>query len=774
MTVASETNRSGPYTGNGVTTAFDYEFRIVNRDYLKVLKANAAGNETVLTIDADYTVTNVGNSGGGQVVLTVPLSTGQTLTLLPLVPFTQEIDLENQGAYYAETVEKAFDLSVMRDQQLQEQINRAVTIPASEDPAQLDGLVHDILRLADSADEIDIVAGIAPNVTTVAGIAADVSSVAGNATNINIVADLDPGATGSLLLAAEAAADARNILDAAPYVTTRAALKALDTTKDQVAILTEQGRRGVFVWSAGNWSTLVAADTLEGVYIKANTVASAAGAWIRAHGNQPLNVLWFGALGDNVQDDQPMFAAAYALAKVIGSATTEGPCGSVWGPPGYRYKWGATLNLDVPVRLKIEGEIFYTPVAGAAIVVGATLHTARGNTQYDIDIGVMRAVNGNGAAPTGINTGGSIGIELRDVQFSHIRVEFAIAFTYAGIYANASNNVFTGQHIQDNWINFGEVAYCGVGFLAESHGAADGAFQVNEVHIQNTFGNWCNLVVGKAGDGNTNNNLFFVSAADSDTGGGNLIVWSSYNFLQFGYIIGAIDLKAGSFYNRVVHQVGNAQCPVTDNGTGNLVQNNVEGTLSQERWQSSDVAKPPINVINTDGGATVAEVIAMRRRSPTAAANDGGVAIAAYFFDDAQQEILGGRIRTDMPTVASAGTNYNMRWLFETIVGGARAVRAIIWQGLTVGASAADQGLGTVNVDTGYYKSGIKVVGAQNTGWTAGTGTALKAAWAAYAGQTHTGAYVQATVQALDDNCKNSSQRVKAIEDALRTHGLIN
>jgi hypothetical protein len=68
----------------------------------------------------------------------------------------------------------------------------------------------------------------------------------------------------------------------------------------------------------------------------------------------------------------------------------------------------------------------------------------------------------------------------------------------------------------------------------------------------------------------------------------------------------------------------------------------------------------------------------------------------------------------------------------------------------------------------------VKVVGQRETGWTAATGPALKAAFASYAGQTHTASYVQSTVQALDDETKNASQRVKAIKDALRTHGLIN
>lgn len=131
MTVASEIDRSGPYNGNGVTTVFNYGFRIIDENHVKVIKRNAAGVETTLTIYSDYIVSGVGNDNGGQIATTVAPAVGETITNLRNVPFTQETDLENQGPYYAETVETALDLAAMRDQQLKEVVDRAVTVPSS-------------------------------------------------------------------------------------------------------------------------------------------------------------------------------------------------------------------------------------------------------------------------------------------------------------------------------------------------------------------------------------------------------------------------------------------------------------------------------------------------------------------------------------------------------------------------------------------------------------------------------------------------------------------
>ncbi len=210
MTVSSQTNKSGPYNGNGSTTIFNYGFRIVDEDHLKVIKTSAAGVETVLVIDTDYIVSDVGNPLGGQVATTVAPASGETITIIRNVPFTQETDLENQGAYYAETVEAAFDLSVMRDQQIQEQVDRSVKLPASADASDLDEVIANVQRLVDSADEIDTVAGIEANVVTVAGIAANVTTVAGVSANVTTVAGIAANVTTVAGIAANVTSVAGN------------------------------------------------------------------------------------------------------------------------------------------------------------------------------------------------------------------------------------------------------------------------------------------------------------------------------------------------------------------------------------------------------------------------------------------------------------------------------------------------------------------------------------------------------------------------------------
>lgn len=62
----------------------------------------------------------------------------------------------------------------------------------------------------------------------------------------------------------------------------------------------------------------------------------------------------------------------------------------------------------------------------------------------------------------------------------------------------------------------------------------------------------------------------------------------------------------------------------------------------------------------------------------------------------------------------------------------------------------------------------------QQTGWTTGTGTASKSTFAAYAGATMSASYTQAEAQATNDAAKAASQRILALEQAMRAAGLLN
>ncbi len=144
MTIATATAKSGPYNGNGVTTVFAYGFKINSATHIRVVRTSAALVETDLVLTTDYTVSGVGVAAGGSVTLTsgALAATGEKITLLRSPPFIQETDLENQGAYYAEVVESAFDLLTMQNIALKERVDRAAVIPVSDNVTDIDGPEH--------------------------------------------------------------------------------------------------------------------------------------------------------------------------------------------------------------------------------------------------------------------------------------------------------------------------------------------------------------------------------------------------------------------------------------------------------------------------------------------------------------------------------------------------------------------------------------------------------------------------------------------------------
>ena len=160
MTISSEINKDR-YVGNGTATVFSYSFKIVDADHIVVKIADEDDVATTLVENTHYTLSGVGSDGGGDVTLldltalvgSSALPSDYSLTLLREIPLLQDIDLNNQGNFYAETHEQFFDKIMMICQQLKEQIDRAYVVSETSgvDPASLDEALAVSIAAAEAA-----------------------------------------------------------------------------------------------------------------------------------------------------------------------------------------------------------------------------------------------------------------------------------------------------------------------------------------------------------------------------------------------------------------------------------------------------------------------------------------------------------------------------------------------------------------------------------------------------------------------------------------------
>ena len=131
MTIPNQTARTGPYNGNGSTTVFAYDFRILDQSHVVVTLKSAADVETVQTLTTNYTVSGVGESTGGNITMVVAPASGEQLTFSRSIPQTQEVDLANRGGVQPEILESAYDKLTQLSQDKVELLNRMPRFPVS-------------------------------------------------------------------------------------------------------------------------------------------------------------------------------------------------------------------------------------------------------------------------------------------------------------------------------------------------------------------------------------------------------------------------------------------------------------------------------------------------------------------------------------------------------------------------------------------------------------------------------------------------------------------
>jgi len=123
-----EVSARNEYTGNGSTSAFTYGFRILTKNDFEVLV-----DGTAKVVETDYTVSGVGDSGGGTVNFTTAPASATAITLLRKQPIEPTSDyMANQTfASRAEIVEKDLAKVIMTQQMQAERIRRAPKLPKS-------------------------------------------------------------------------------------------------------------------------------------------------------------------------------------------------------------------------------------------------------------------------------------------------------------------------------------------------------------------------------------------------------------------------------------------------------------------------------------------------------------------------------------------------------------------------------------------------------------------------------------------------------------------
>lgn len=204
------------------------------------------------------------------------------------------------------------------------------------------------------------------------------------------------------VLAAASAAAAWLVLQVLGHVTTRTLLKALVPSAGMAVYLSEAGREGTFVWRTGDYSTLIAADTAGGLYLKADTIAASSGAWVRAYSG-PANVRWFGVTGDGSTDDY----AAFQIAANV--------CRSFYVPGGYEYKLSDGVQLSSNTKIVGDG------IGSKLTSTGTNKRVLWAYSKTNIEIAGL-FINGNltAAGSTGHTSAGGDGIAFDSCSYCNV------------------------------------------------------------------------------------------------------------------------------------------------------------------------------------------------------------------------------------------------------------------------------------------------------------------------------------------------------------------
>lgn len=229
-------------------------------------------------------------------------------------------------------------------------------------------------------------------------------------------------------------------------VNTIAALKALATATYKIAVLNLGKQSGTFVFLSGNYSSHVTADTLGGVYLKADDTSSSSGAWVRIFTDKVFPE-WFGAAADGTTDDRATIQAAIDLVQaVIRGGTVKLRSAT--------YIIGSQLTL--PNTNGALSSIVFEGDGDQSIIKGGASYSG-----HYLDVGSLTLHSGfrakirnvkfvapvSGTASWGIEAHNSNGMIVEWVYYSGIAGGLVMADCYSVYVANCTHETLTNQSI---------------------------------------------------------------------------------------------------------------------------------------------------------------------------------------------------------------------------------------------------------------------------------------------------------------------------------------
>lgn len=139
------------FLGDGQAREWPLPFPVMAAEHVHVIETDIADGRDIPRTK-NYEVVGLGTDKVRVVfpVAGAPLPSGKRLTIHRLVPYIQEMDVENGAAFDAEVVENQLDTIVMQIQQLGEALERSVKLPIASEQTG-DALLDAIYQARDDA-----------------------------------------------------------------------------------------------------------------------------------------------------------------------------------------------------------------------------------------------------------------------------------------------------------------------------------------------------------------------------------------------------------------------------------------------------------------------------------------------------------------------------------------------------------------------------------------------------------------------------------------------